>query len=103
MCGSQQEDQAEGCHTLFATHPTFRNSEYQHDVFKQGLQKGSRFDPPLLSLSLISPIKIVCAMDPSCIAGTLLASKYNPNVNSLELRAPCQEMNNLCKAKQTVY
>lgn len=49
------------------------------------------------------PIKIVCATNPSCIAGTLLASKYNPNVNSLEPRAPCQEMNNLCEAKQTVY
>lgn len=42
-------------------------------------------------------------MNPSCIAGTLLASKHNPNVNFLELRAACQEMNNLCKAKQTVY
>lgn len=63
----------------------------------------SLFDPPLLSLSLISPIKIVCATNPSCTSGTLLASKYNPNVNSLELRAACQEMNNLCKAKQTVY
>lgn len=86
-------------------HPApFTNSVYhQHDVFKQRLQKGSLFDPPLLSLSLISPIKIVCATNPSCIAGTLLASKYNPNVNSLELRAPCQEMNNLCEAKQTVY
>lgn len=84
--------------------PLFRDSKYcQHDVFKPWLQKGSLFDPPLLSLSLISPIKIVCATNPSCIAGTSLTSKYNPNVNSLELRAPCQEMNNLCEAKQTVY
>lgn len=100
--GSQQDDLGEGCHTLFAAHPTSRNSKYhKHDVFKQGLQKGSLFDPPLLSLSLISPIKIVCATNPSCIAGTFLASKYNPNVNSLELGAACQERNNLSKAKQS--
>lgn len=104
MCGSQREELGEGYPTPFAIHPSFRSSDYhQHNVFKQGLQKGSLFDPPLLSLSLISPIKIVCATNPSCIAGILLASKYNPNVNSLEPSALCQEMNNLCEAKQTVY
>lgn len=104
MCGSQDQETRRRLPHPICHPPLFRNSKNcQHDVFKQWLQKGSLFDPPLLSLSLISPIKIVCATNPSCIAGTSLASKYNPNVNSLELRARCQEMNNLCEAKQTVY
>lgn len=92
----------EGYPSIFATHLPVATQYITNVMFPNNNCKRARC-LILLSLSLISPIKIVCATNPSCIAGTLLASKYNPNVNSLELRAACQEMNNLCKAKQTVY